>query len=69
MNGILTETKADGSRGQARVQTVAKWQRSYKPAYGWLVLVTTFVVLQCFVPLGTAIKIGAYEDCELCKAP
>src|SRR5258708_4566955 len=65
---ILSETKATGSRVQSRVQTVAKRHRSYKPACVLLVLLTTFVVLQCFLPLGTTIKIGADEDFELCKA-
>ncbi len=69
LDGILTETKADGSFGQVRVQTVAKRHRSYKPACVLLVLFATFVVLQCFIPLGTVIKIGADQDFELCKAP
>ena len=30
-------------------------------------ILTAFVALQCFLPLGTAIKIGADEDFELSK--
>ena len=31
-------------------------------------LLGAFVLLQCFLPLGTAVKIGADEDFELSKA-
>ena len=40
----------------------------FKPAVLLGLLLAAFVLLQCFLPLGTAVKIGADEDFELSKA-
>ena len=46
----------------------ANQSRWRKPAIVLSILLASFVGLQCFLPLGTAIQIGGDEGYELAKA-
>src|SRR5437868_395217 len=58
-------SRPSGDRPQART---AFPRLDWKAAGVMLLLLTAFVALESFVPLRTAVKIGADEDFELSKA-